>query len=60
MKGNTMKKSKTMTFTLNPSVIKKLHWLTKNWDSSMSQTIRRLINDAYERANSEPNTKVQD
>ncbi len=53
-----MKKSKTMTFTLNISVIEKLRLLTAHYDSSMSQTIRRLINDAYEQANCEPNKQI--
>ncbi len=43
----TMKKSKTVAFTLNADVIAKLHSIAEKNSNSLSAEIRRLINDEY-------------
>ena len=48
-KVDTMKKSKTVAFTLNDDVMKKLQSIAEINSNSKSAEIRRLINEEYER-----------
>jgi len=55
-KIDTMKKSKTVAFTLNDDIMVKLTFIAETNSNSKSAEIRRLINEEYRRLK-EKNTK---
>lgn len=48
-KVNTMKKSKTVAFTLNNDIMVQLTFIAETNSSSKSAEIRRLISEEYEK-----------
>jgi predicted transcriptional regulator len=49
-KVNTIRKSKTVAFTLTDEIMKKLSFIAEQNSNSKSAEVRRLINEEYRRA----------
>jgi predicted transcriptional regulator len=52
-KVKTIKKSKTVAFTLNDDIMAKLSFIAEKNSNSKSAEIRRLINEEYKKAKRE-------